>query len=552
MDTTASASGPAPATEAAPRSLAWVPLVVLVMLAAAHLPLLLAQVTQLWIRPHYQFFPLIVVSAVVLAAIRARDLGQLIPGSPRWSYVLVGCAALVLAAGVVLESSLLGGLALLLNLAALLYGIGGHRLLFSLLPAWALLWLAVPLPLELDRKLILTLQSLTTQWSSQLLDLLGVFHVMAGNVVEVSGRRLLVEEACSGVNSFFVVLACTLFYAFWQRRPAVHTLLLLAAALTWVLAANVVRVTGVTYVTLRWNFDMTIGWRHEVFGFLLFALALLLVWSTDGLLLFLLGPGVNSVRPRVSGPAPGAPATRLPPLRRTWLASPAVAVVYALLLAAQWPSFGLGGTGTLPADPSAGPALDTLSAEILPRRWERWERLGFTTETRNPGSNFGEVSKVWAYHLGQNAAAFSLDYPFPNWHDLTRCYTAQGWLIEDQQVLAPQAGEDGGLGFVEVKMTKPAYRAGYLLFAQLNRRGTELEPRRGGANLALYRHATTLQRWQQRIRGEKVVAEEAEAPVYQVQFFVETFTPLDEAEQEQARAFFKQGLGAARKLWPAE
>jgi exosortase len=545
-------SGPRPPTEAAPRSVPFVPLLVLLLLGAAHLPLLLAQVTQLWIRPHYQFFPLVVLGSIVLAAIRGKGLGQLDPGLPRWSYLLVVSAALILAVGALLESSLLGAFALLLSLAALLYGVGGRRLLLALLPAWALLWLAVPLPLELDRKLILTLQALTTQWSSHLLDLLGVYHVMAGNVVEVSGRRLLVEEACSGVNSFFVVLACTLFYAFWLRRSAVHTVLLLAAALGWVLAANMVRVTGVTYVTLRWNFDLTVGWRHEACGFLLFGLALLLVWSTDGLLLFLLGPGVTPGREPVAVPPRVEPATRLPAFRRTWLASPAVAVVYAFLVAAQWPSFGLSGAAAAPAGPSSGPVLDTLSAETLPARWERWERLGFTTETRNPGSNFGETSKVWAFHLGQNVAAFSLDYPFPSWHDLTRCYTSQGWLIDDQQVLAPAAGDDLSPALVEVKMTKPAYRAGYLLFAQLNRRGAELEPRRGGAYLALHRHGTTLQRWRQRVLGQPVASEEAEAPVYQVQFFVETYTPLSEAEQDQARAFFQQGLGAMRALWPAE
>ena len=36
--------------------------------ALAHLPLLLAQGRQLWLRPHYQLFPLVLAGAVVLAA----------------------------------------------------------------------------------------------------------------------------------------------------------------------------------------------------------------------------------------------------------------------------------------------------------------------------------------------------------------------------------------------------------------------------------------------------------------------------------------------------
>jgi exosortase len=552
MATTETASGARPPTAAFPRPVPWAALVLLLFLTAAHLPLLLAQLNQLWIRPHYQFFPLVLVGAAVLAARQSKELGQLSPGRPLWSYLLVSVAALLLALGAVLESSLLGALALQVLFAALLHGIGGRPLLTRLLPAWALLWLAVPLPLEMDRRLILALQALTTQISSQVLDLLGVYHVMAGNVVEVSGRRLLVEEACSGVGSFFVVLACTLFFVFWQRRPVVQGVLLLLIAPLWVLLANVVRVTGVTYVTLRGGIDLTLAGRHEMFGFLMFGFVLVMVWSTDALLLFLLGPGVARVpTPEAALPTP-VDATRLPSLQQTWLSSWVVVGVYALLVLAQWPSFHSGAAGAGSRGAFTSPMLDTLTVESLPSRWERWERLGFATQTRNPGSSFGEVSKVWTYHLGQNAAAFSLDYPFPSWHDLTRCYTSQGWAIDEEQVITPETGDDAAPGFVEVKMTKPAYRAGYLLFSQLDHRGAVLEPRRGGAYLALHRHAATLQRWQKYIQGETVASEEAEAPVYQVQFFVETYTPLSEAEQEQAQAVFRQGLLAVQKLWPAE
>jgi hypothetical protein len=91
-----------------------------------------------------------------------------------------------------------------------------------------------------------------------------------------------------------------------------------------------------------------------------------------------------------------------------------------------------------------------------------------------------------------------------------------------------------------------------LLFGQLNHRGEVLEPRRGGAYLALHRHATTLRRWLNRMQGGAARSEGAEAPVYQLQFFVETYTPLSEAEQEQAQAFFRQGLIAVQKLWPGD
>jgi hypothetical protein len=182
----------------------------------------------------------------------------------------------------------------------------------------------------------------------------------------------------------------------------------------------------------------------------------------------------------------------------------------------------------------------------MPARWERWQRLGFASERRDPGSAFGEFSNVWDYHLGQNKAALSLDYPFPGWHDLTRCYTSSGWTIEDQR-LREARGSESTAGYVEVKLTKPAYRSGYLLFSQFDRTGSMLRPRLGGAYLAVHRHEASLRRWQSRLTGDAVDLGEERGPVYQFQLFVETYTPLSEAEQGEAQAFFLQGLSSLRR-----
>ena len=46
----------------------------------AHLPLLLTHARALWLRPHYQFFPLVLLGAGILAWQRLRGCGPLRPG----------------------------------------------------------------------------------------------------------------------------------------------------------------------------------------------------------------------------------------------------------------------------------------------------------------------------------------------------------------------------------------------------------------------------------------------------------------------------------------
>jgi exosortase len=516
------------------------------LLALAHGPLLLQHALQLWLRPHYQFFPLVLLGAAVLAWDRLRGLGTLTPGPRGVVGLLVGLDWLLLAAAWLLYSSWLAAVATMVLLAAVLVGLGGARLFLRALPAWAFLWLLVPPPFELDRNLVLALQTLTTQWSSRLLDYFGVFHVMAGHVVELGGRRLLVEESCGGVNSLLSVLACTVFFVLLVRRPPVRAVLLVLSALAWVLVANVARVVLVTSLCVQHGIDLTEGWRHDALGLVLFGLALLLIWSTDRLFLFLSAPAAEAPGAN-EAPAENTEATptRWPDLSRTWLAAWPTACFFGALCVAYLGLYGFHGGATPEGDVPAWVA--TVDTKTLPEALGKWQRQKYASPTRNPGSAFGEFSRAWTYGLGQNQATFSLDYPFPAWHDLTRCYTSQGWALEEQ-ALEPAQGQGTAArpGYVAVKMTRPGARSGYLLFCQFDGRGVALEPRRGGAYLSLYRHGSA---WRHLLEfgGQSDEGADPEGPVYQFQLFLESYSPLTPAGQAEARDLFRQGVVALRR-----
>jgi exosortase len=515
----------------------------------AQLPLLTVHAQQLWVRPHYQFFPFVLLGAVVLALARFKEIAPLTPGAPFRSYTLVAMAWLLLAGAELLYSSWLAAVAVLVVLLAFLYGLGGSRLVRLMLPAWALLWLAVPPPFGLDNLLIWSLQSLTTRWSSGVLDLLGVYHVMLGNVVEVGGRRLLVEEACAGVNSLFSVLACTLFFVLLVRRPLVRSLLLIVAAVAWVLVANVARVVGVAYLSSRSEIDLATGWRHDAFGLVLFTGALLLIWSTDRLLLFLAPARVRPPQPRdaAEGQASSAPAEP----RSAWIGAWAIAVAYGTLAVGHVSLYGLEFLERAASGGTVSASVEQLQADSLPAQLAKAEQKAFATESRNTGSAYGEFSKSWTYQLGSHAGVFSVDYPFWTWHELTVCYVGQGWKVEDN-LAHPGKPADGTTteGFVEVRLSQPGGRSGHLFFCQLNDHGVVLEPPAHRNETSLQRHESALLRIWDRLHGRTPPARTASpGPVYQVQLFVESVAPLSPAERAEAEAAFLQGVRALRERW---
>jgi exosortase len=513
-------------------------------LLLAYLPLLALHFRLLWLRPHLQFVPFVVLGAGVLALVRLRAPGTVLAAPGRSTYVLAAAAWVLLAGAELLYSPWLGAVAALAALAAAVLGVGGRPLLGRLWPALALLCLAVPPPSGLDRDLILSLQRLTTAWSSRVLDYLGVLHLRAGNVIEVGGRRMLVEEACSGINSLLPIVACTLFFVFLVRRPPLRAALLLAAAVGWVLAANMVRVVIVISLSASGGLNLTGGWRHEAVGLALFAVVLALVASTDRLLQFL-------AETREAAPPSAAPPGPAPliPARHPWFASWPVAV--AFLLPAAFHVWAYGGGGPR-VGRAATAALASLSAETLPARCAAWERQGFATETRDPGSPYGQFSSLWTYGHGASTATVSLDHPFAEWHDLSRCYTAQGWVIDEETLHESSGAVNLPGGYMEVKLSQPGSRCGHLLFCQFDGDGRPLPPRRlGWARLAAGRHEGSLRRLWQLARGtpEPPLAEPV-GPVYQLQLFCEGFAPPTPAEQQQTQALFLQSWMALRQHWP--
>jgi len=497
----------------------------------AFLPLLIRHASWLWIRPHYQFFPLVLVGVAVLAYRGLRGV-ELHRGNPRIAAIALLPAWLLLMTAIVIDSSWLGCVGAMALVPAVAYAAGGRNLIGRLLPAWGMLWLLVPPPLDLDRVLIYLLQGWTTGWSSAVLDALGVYHVRAGNSIEIDGRALFVEQACSGIHSLFSVLACTLFLVLAGRRGWVRGTILMVSAVGWVLAANVARVVLVVLLETQWGVSAASSWRHEALGVALFAIVVGLVFSTDRLISFFAGP-------------PAAPPADAPPrsaARKTGGRTVALVAVPAFLLMLV-AYLALSGKG--PTDAGSAPAPLADNPDLLPPRIGSWERTDFVVQSRGSDSYFGEYSQTWRYTRNGVSAVLSLDSPFPSWHDLTWCYVGTGWRITEQNVR--EGGTVSG-GFVEVQLDRAVNRHGYLLFCEFDRHGRPLTARPGGSAASPFRHRAALARIG---LGDGTPASDPGPPVYQLQVFAQRSSPFGAGDEDAVRELFSRARQTIGDAWAA-
>lgn len=257
------------------------------LLFLVHIPFVVPELLRLWYREHYQFFPF------ALAAFGVLFYQRRLPSSFRWTWqgiALIVADLVLLAGGIFLNSSLLVYVGLILLMLAVCLATADAKFKRSLGYLILLPLITLRLPLNYDTQAIHWLQRATTSVASQLLNYFGFLHLRAGNVLEFPGKRFLVEEACSGVQSLFTVLFLAALIACGNRRKLFHTVFVLLSAACFAGVMNVLRVSAIAIAWSDIQMDLSSGWQHDTIGYLALICAAGLVYSTDAALAFFFSP----------------------------------------------------------------------------------------------------------------------------------------------------------------------------------------------------------------------------------------------------------------------
>ncbi|MBI2479154.1 MAG: exosortase U [Planctomycetia bacterium] len=494
--------------------------------------------SRLWRSEHYGFFPLVLVAVSWLLWTR---IGVSTAGAWRWPALLPLAAGwLLLGLAVWLWSPWLAVISALFTALAFLLRASPRTA--DVLPVWLLLWLIVPPPLGWDGQLVSALQGLSAQWGSYVLDFMQYDHLLSGHVIEVPGQRFLVEEACSGIRSLFMLFACTAIFAVWQRLSWWHAALLLLSAVFWAVVVNVLRVTAVVIVSTESDFDVASGWSHELLGAGLFVVALLLVWSTDRLLLCLAEPIArhddDELEHAEVDEEPHAEVHEGVP-------SPASRpVMLTVITCALFPILGAAQLTLLifnPADRSvnftgAGEISNDLGEELFPTEMLEWQRIAFKTERRGSNSIWGEHSRLWTYQRDATRAILSFDYPFLGHHPLVNCYESQGWIASSRAVVgAPSESSNGEMEIEQYELTKETGERALLLISHFDHHGQPLKPS-SKSPLSLEAWTDGIAR---RMKGS-FGAVDSEQVTYQFQLLLTEDDPPALDERNDARELFFQ------------
>lgn len=537
---------------------------------AGLLPLLIYHGLNLWQRPHFQFFPLAWLAFGFLVCTRSTPAEATTAWRQRLGFGVAVCALLATTASVLVFSPWLAHVSLIfVCLAWMILRLPQTKWYLPL--AWlTLLVITLPMPRNLDTRMVQQLQRGSTESASALLDLSGIPHFISGNVLEIRTGQLFVDEACSGVDSLYALGAIALLLALWHHKPLLLSVLLLASVPLWAWLGNVIRLYTIAYLLDRWGIDWSHGWQHTLLGLGVFAFSYWNLTKTQQMLEYLLvpfparttttgklhklynrvvcWPGADPTRPKESsrpssserrgGEKPETTADHepssqndsfVPGKRHNQLA---LALSIAFLILGSLTAFPLLGIGpwekraTVARAVSNSEVDDAFTAELLPQQLGDATQTGFETQHRERGSIFGEHSATWQYRVDEQLISLSLDFPFAGFHGLEECYVLSGGeLISGIDEVDSLAA--GSLTIYEGRFVNDLLEINHLFYTEFEEDGTPVT-----ANSAFERGAFAL----------------SQPPVtFQLQAYVQGAEELSEDERKKYHQMLEE---AAKTLLP--
>ena len=229
--------------------------------------------------PRYAHGYLVPMFSLALLWMRQPHAARLQPSGSAWGLVFVGLGAALQLAGGYFRHGTLEGLALLPFLGGIVLLLGGWRILGWSWPSVAFLAFMIPLPWRVENALGPPLQSIATWASTYVLQILGLMAFADGYVIHLNDAQIGVVEACSGLSMLVTFVALSTGAALVVKRPMLDRIVLVASSIPVALLANIARITltGVLHESV--GADAAFRFYHDLAGWLMIPLALILYWG---------------------------------------------------------------------------------------------------------------------------------------------------------------------------------------------------------------------------------------------------------------------------------
>jgi len=205
--------------------------------------------------------------------------------SSNWGYLLLAGGMLAHVTGNVGAELFVQRFSIILTLMGLTVIFFGVQVFKHTFVPLIYLLLMIPIPAIIWNKIAFPLQLFAAKLSADFIALIGITVLREGNIIHLTNTTLEVVDACSGLRSLTSMLALSAAFAYISSLTKTAKWMLFLSAVPIAIAVNIVRLT-VTAILARYVGPETAqGFLHDLSGFMIFFVALILLYLTQVLLL---------------------------------------------------------------------------------------------------------------------------------------------------------------------------------------------------------------------------------------------------------------------------
>lgn len=201
----------------------------------------------------------------------------------------LGLILIIAGLGVHFISSLLriyfsSGFSMLIVLAGLILHFFGREFFRKILFPVSFLVFMIPVPIVLIGKISFQLKTFAAEIATGVLNNIRIPAIREGSMIRMRHAQVIVDDVCSGLRSLISLTALGSIVAYWMQTVFTKRVVLFLLTIPIAIVTNVVRILILAVISELWGPKYAVGFIHDASGFLVFALAFIMLYVAKELL----------------------------------------------------------------------------------------------------------------------------------------------------------------------------------------------------------------------------------------------------------------------------
>ncbi len=254
-------------------------LLAIVLFAMAYVPTIVWMWDRWFARDSYYSHGILIPFVTVFLIWQKKDvLSSMEKVRSKWGVALIAIGMLLHIFASLMRVYFISGFSMLIVLIGLILFFYGAAVFKKILFPVLFLVFMIPVPLVIITNVSFQMKIFAAKIAVAILNGAGIPALREGSLIRMQKAHVMVDDVCSGLRSLISLMALGSIFAYWMKSSLLKKYILFLTTIPIAVATNVARIIFLSVIAEVWGPQYADGLVHDISGFLVFALAFVLLY----------------------------------------------------------------------------------------------------------------------------------------------------------------------------------------------------------------------------------------------------------------------------------